>query len=175
MFTEKDINSEPKLIDFGLANKYDVTHLKYKIISLSLENLKHLWELHSIYLQKLLMANMMKNVIFGVSECSYIVYYVVILLFMAKTELNYMRTSKSNRLFSIENIGKIFPKKSKIYLKKCYSKITEKESLLVNVYNILGLKCNFISPKSLECAVLNLSSKNKLNLKMKTTELFMIC
>jgi len=37
MFTEKDINSEPKLIDFGLANKYDVTHLKYKILQ-SLEN-----------------------------------------------------------------------------------------------------------------------------------------
>lgn len=29
MFSEKDIYSEPKLIDFGLANKYDVTHLKY--------------------------------------------------------------------------------------------------------------------------------------------------
>ena len=29
MFSEKDIYSEPKLIDFGLANKYDTTHIKY--------------------------------------------------------------------------------------------------------------------------------------------------
>ncbi|CAD8051707.1 unnamed protein product [Paramecium primaurelia] len=28
MFSEKDIYSEPKLIDFGLANKYDTTHIK---------------------------------------------------------------------------------------------------------------------------------------------------
>lgn len=30
MFSEKDIYSEPKLIDFGLANKYDTTHVKYQ-------------------------------------------------------------------------------------------------------------------------------------------------
>ena len=28
MFSEKDIYSEPKLIDFGLANKYDTSHVK---------------------------------------------------------------------------------------------------------------------------------------------------
>lgn len=117
----------------------------------------------------------MKNVIFGVLEYYYTVYYVVILLSMVKIEHNYMKISRNNKLFLIENIGKISLKKLKICSKKCYSKTIKKESLLGNVYNITGSKCNFISLKLLEYAVLNLFSKNKLNLKMKIIELSMIC
>ena len=31
LFTDKSIMSEPKLIDFGLSNKFDMKHIKYKI------------------------------------------------------------------------------------------------------------------------------------------------
>ncbi len=38
MFSGKSVLSEPKLIDFGLSNKFDMKHIKYYTITISDKN-----------------------------------------------------------------------------------------------------------------------------------------
>jgi hypothetical protein len=67
MFSDKSLSSDPKLIDFGLSNKFDTKHLKlnYQITYSIKDVLRHLLEHHYTYHPKSLQVNMMKSVICG--------------------------------------------------------------------------------------------------------------
>lgn len=69
MFADTDLHSDPKLIDFGLANKFDTSHFKF-FPPLPLGNLKPTSAPRSTCLQKSSTAPTTKNATSGVSAFS---------------------------------------------------------------------------------------------------------